>query len=207
MMSKPALAVRPANQRLRIATLRLFFVAALIPILWGVPVWQAVPVQALMRTAGSLCIVAAVLGRFWAILYIGGRKNAQVMQTGPYSICRHPLYFFSTIGATGFGLLLDSLLLAALFGLGAFTILSATARREEDYLRTMFGPAYEDYAGRVPRILPRPSLFRAGPGMMLNLNALRTNLADALVFVAAFPVAEAIGALHDAGLARGFWIF
>ena len=64
---------------------------------------------------GLAAIIVAIVGRAWCSLYIGGRKNAQVMQDGPYSICRHPLYFFSTIGATGFGLLLDSLLLAALF--------------------------------------------------------------------------------------------
>jgi dTDP-4-dehydrorhamnose 3,5-epimerase len=51
------------------------------------------------------------------------------MQEGPYSICRHPLYLFSTIGAAGFGLLLDSLTLTVVFGLGAFAILSLTARR------------------------------------------------------------------------------
>lgn len=199
---------RPADQRRRIARLRLFFALALIPVIWGVPIWQETgPALAVMRCAGSLGIFAAVLGRFWAILYIGGRKNAQVMQEGPYSICRHPLYLFSTVGAASFGLLLGSLLLTAAFGFGAYAILTATARREEDYLGRLFGPAYRDYAARVPRILPRPGMFRAGDGLQLDLNCLRRNLADALVFIAALPVTEAIRLMHEAGLAQGFSLF
>jgi protein-S-isoprenylcysteine O-methyltransferase Ste14 len=203
-----SVAARPANQKRRIGTLRLFFALALVPVIFGVPALQNSPAaSALMRSLGSLCITTAVLGRFWAILYLGGRKNAQIMQEGPYSICRHPLYLFSTIGAAGFGLLLDSLTLTVVFGLGAFAILSLTARREEAYLRATFGAAYDDYAARVPRILPWPWLFHAGPGVELNLYALRRNLADALVFIAAFPVAETIRLMHQAGLATGFGIF
>lgn len=199
---------RPADQRRRIARLRLFFALALIPVIWGVPVWSQDGVAlAVMRCAGTLGILAAVLGRFWAILYIGGRKNTQVMQEGPYSICRHPLYLFSTIGAASFGLLLGSLLLTATFGCGAYAILTATARREETYLRRLFGPAYDDYAARVPRILPRPGLFKAGEGVQLHLDCLRRNLADALVFVAALPVAEAIRLMHETGMAQGFRLF
>lgn len=199
---------RPADQRRRIARLRLFFALALIPVIWGVPIWpQDGVVLALMRCAGSLGLVTAVLGRFWAILYIGGRKNAQVMQEGPYSICRHPLYLFSTIGAASFGLLLGSLLLTAAFGCGAYAILTATARREEAYLHRLFGPAYRDYAARVPRILPRPWLFHAGNSLQLDLNCLRRNLADALVFIAAFPVTEAIRLMHQASMAQGVWLF
>ena len=200
--------LRPADQRRRIARLRLFFTLALIPVIWGVPIWhQNGLALALMRCAGTLGIFIAVLGRFWAILYIGGRKNAQVMQEGPYSICRHPLYLFSTVGAASFGLLLGSLLLTAAFGFGAYAILTATARREEDYLRRLFGQAYRDYAARVPRILPRPGLFQAGCGLQLDLQSLRRNLADALVFIAALPVSEAIRLMHEGGMAQGFRLF
>ena len=199
---------RPADQRRRIARLRLFFALALIPVIWGVPIWQQSGLAlAMMRCAGTLGIFTAVLGRFWAILYIGGRKNAQVMQEGPYSICRHPLYLFSTVGAASFGLLLGSLLLTAAFGFGAYAILTATARREEDYLRRLFGQAYRDYAARVPRILPRPGLFQPGCGLQLDLHCLRRNLADALVFIAALPVSEAIRLMHEAGMAQGFRLF
>ncbi|MCU0803305.1 MAG: isoprenylcysteine carboxylmethyltransferase family protein [Rhodobacteraceae bacterium] len=145
-------------------------------------------------------IIGAVLGRFWAILYIGAVKNKVVMQDGPYSICRHPLYLFSTMGVVGFGLMLGSLVLASVLGAVAFLILSRTAAREEHFLRAEFGAAYEAYAARVPRIWPKLSLFQAEPSVTSSLIAVRTNFFDALVFLAFIPLAELMEGLKEAAL-------
>lgn len=91
-----------------------------------------------MAVLGILCIIGAVIGRFWAILYIGGRKNMVVMQDGLCSICRQPLYLFSTLAAVGFGLTLGSVIVTAVVRNLAFAILSMTAAREERYLRQTF---------------------------------------------------------------------
>ncbi|MFT4151867.1 MAG: isoprenylcysteine carboxylmethyltransferase family protein [Paracoccaceae bacterium] len=198
--------VRPANQRLRIAALRLMFAAAFVPLILGVPVWGPAPAAAL-HVAGIFCIIAAVLGRFWAILYIGGRKNAQVMQDGPYSICRHPLYLFSTIGVAGFGLTLGSVVFAGALGLAGFAILSATAAREERFLRSSFGAAYDDYAARVPRILPKPGLFRTPAQVTFRVDTLRTNMADAAVFLSVIPLSQIIRLAHQSGFLHGFSIW
>lgn len=64
---------------------------------WMDPEW----VFELLEVLGISLVIFAVLGRFWSILYIGGRKNKEVMQDGPYSMCRHPLYQFSTMGVVG----------------------------------------------------------------------------------------------------------
>ncbi len=50
---------------------------------------------------GISLIVAAIIGRMWCTLYIGGRKSAEIVQSGPYSVTRNPLYVFSSIGAVG----------------------------------------------------------------------------------------------------------
>lgn len=198
--------VRPANQRLRIAILRLLGLAALPLVLCGQGRWSP-EVSAVLGLAGTLCIVAAVLGRFWAILYIGGRKSRAVMRDGPYSICRHPLYLFSTLGALGFGLLLHSLVLAALFGASAALVLSLTARREERYLIAEFGPAYRAYRAEVPMLWPAPHLYRGAPEILVRMDVLRRNLADALVFLAALPVAEGMNLIHAQGFWTGFGLF
>ncbi|MGL5009049.1 MAG: methyltransferase family protein [Paracoccaceae bacterium] len=192
---------RPFNQKIRIAALRAFFVLAIPLILftrsaWMEPDW----VFDLFELTGVFLIIGAVLGRFWAILYIGALKNQTVMQDGPYSICRHPLYFFSTMGVVGFGLMLGSLLLTAVLGGVAFLILSRTAAREEGFLRAEFGAAYEAYAARVPRIWPKLSLFQAEPTVTSSLIAVRTNFFDALVFLAFIPVAELMEGLKEAAL-------
>jgi protein-S-isoprenylcysteine O-methyltransferase Ste14 len=151
----------------------------------------------LLEVAGLALVITAVLGRFWAILYIGGHKNHLVMQDGPYSICRHPLYLFSTLGVVGLGLMLGSLVLTALLGLLVLAILSATARKEEAFLRGRFGQAYDDYAARVPMILPGVALFRTPATLTVSIPHLRQNLMDALVFLSFIPMAELFEYLKD----------
>ncbi|RJE78493.1 isoprenylcysteine carboxylmethyltransferase family protein [Paracoccus sp. JM45] len=180
---------RPFNQKIRIAALRVIF-ASLLPLViftrtgWGMTGGMA------LETVGILAIFVAILGRFWAILYIGGRKNAVLMQEGPYSICRHPLYLFSTIGVTGFGLMLGSVTLALCLGGTAFFIMSMTAAREERFLSETFGGRFCLYAAQVPRMLPAWRLFRTSERVTVDVGTLSRNAADALVFISLIPLAE-----------------
>ncbi|QUS35685.1 methyltransferase family protein [Falsirhodobacter algicola] len=193
---------QPFNQKIRIAGLRVA-VAALLPVLLlATPALGGLP-AALLHGAGILCIVAAVLGRFWAILYIGGHKNQRLMQDGPYSLCRHPLYLSSTLGAAGFGLMQQSLTLTLLAGGVIFAILTATAAREERDLRRIFGSAYDAYAQRVPRILPDLSGFATPRHVTFDSGTLRRNMRDALVFLSLIPLAEGLNWLHAARLLHG----
>lgn len=191
-------ATLPANQRLRINLLRLAFLV-MLPLLvfsesaWLHPEW----LFDLFEVSGVFLVIAAVLGRFWSILYIGGRKNSEVMQDGPYSMCRHPLYFFSCLGTIGFGLMLGSVVLTGILGVAAFVILSTTAAREEAFLTAEFGERYQDYAARTPRILPRPSLFHTRSEITFNVETLRRNFFDALVFLSFIPLAELLEGLKE----------
>jgi protein-S-isoprenylcysteine O-methyltransferase Ste14 len=199
---------KPFNQRIRIVALRVFFLLALPLILfsrspWTHPEW----VFEILEVSGIMLIIFAVLGRFWSILYIGGHKNNTVMQDGPYSICRHPLYLFSTMGVVGLGLMLGSLILTAFLGVSAFVILSATARREEAYLRATFGAAYDAYAARVPRIWPKPSQFQTQPTVTCDVATLRTNFADGLVFLTFIPLAEFMEWIKEIGLVGTFPLY
>ena len=192
---------RPFNQRLRIAALRIVTALVLLPlILLTRPLWDAGWPRDLTRLFGTLLIVAAVLGRFWAILYIGARKNKEVMQDGPYSLCRHSLYLFSTLGVAGFGLLLGSWLLAGVVTLVIYAILSRTAAREENFLRAEFGAAYEAYAQGVPRILPRRAPIRTAPQIQVSIAPLKMTYRDALVFLGFLPAAILIDWARSADL-------
>ena len=74
--------------------------------------------------------------------------------TGPYAHTRNPLYLGSMLIAFGFALASRSiwiaLALAALFAL----IYIPVIRSEEAFLRSKFS-AFDGYAARVPRLLPR----------------------------------------------------
>lgn len=192
---------KPFNQRIRIWTLRAFAALILLPIvILTKPLWDSGWSRDLTRVSGTLLIVAGVLGRFWAILYIGTRKNKVVMSDGPYSVCRHPLYLSSTLGVAGFGLLLGSGLVAAFLTLAVFAILNATAGREEAFLRREFGPAYSDYAARVPRILPRLSGFHTPDEITVQIAPLNMTYADALVFLGFIPLAMLVDWLRAAAI-------
>lgn len=201
-------AAPPANQKLRIAALRLSFLITLPLIFFSRSVWMDQHwLFEVMEVTGIALIILAVLGRFWAVLYIGARKNRVVMQDGPYSIMRHPLYLFSTIGVAGFGMMLGSVVLTLVMTVLFFAILSITAAKEEAFLRGEFGPAYDDYAARVPRIIPKLSLFRTEGEVTFNVRTLRVNLQDALVFLALIPLAEASEVLKEYGMIPTFPLF
>ena len=186
-----AVAATPFDQRIRIGLLRLGAVI-LVPLLVLTRPYVAEEGLAfeLMENLGVFLIIVCVLGRFWSILYVGQHKNRSVVTDGPYSITRNPLYFFSTVGAFGVGLLFGKLSLALALGGGVLALLYFTARREQAYLAAEFGADYADYAARVPMFLPDPRLFVTAPTVQISAGALRRNLLDAFVFLAAIPIAE-----------------
>jgi protein-S-isoprenylcysteine O-methyltransferase Ste14 len=179
----------PVNQVIRVNLLRAAFLCTLPLMIFTHSAWPD-ELQEVLEIIGLTCVIGAVLGRFWAILYIGGHKNNSIMQEGPYSICRHPLYLFSTFGVVGLGLMLGSLVLTVVLGVLTFMILSITAKKEEAFLRHKFGPTYDAYAAVVPMILPRLSGFRSEASIVVSVSHLRQNLMDALVFLLFIPLAE-----------------
>jgi protein-S-isoprenylcysteine O-methyltransferase Ste14 len=200
---------KPVNQKIRFWIVRLAVLACLPVIVLAQPAWLGHPViEPLLRVLGTLLIVFAILYRFWAILYIGGRKNRRVVQDGPYSMSRHPLYFGTTIGALGFGLLLGSVVLAVLLAALALVILTGTAQREERFLRAEFGAEYDAFSDRVRnRILPAMEQFQTEPEVAFKPHILRTNFADALAFLLCIPLAEALLAIKSAGYLGRFVLY
>jgi protein-S-isoprenylcysteine O-methyltransferase Ste14 len=199
---------KPVNQRRRIAALRLAFLFMLPLMIFSRSAWDRMHwAFELLEVIGIALIIVAVLGRFWAVLYIGQRKNATVMQDGPYSVCRHPLYLFSTIGVVGFAMMLGSVVVAAILGMLTFLILQMTASREETFLRATFGQAYEDYAARVPRIIPKISMFSTPTEITFSVASLRANFFDAMVFLSFIPLAELLKELKEYGLIPTFPLY
>ena len=137
----------------------LGFVTAIVFLLFARPTLHTLP--------GSLLLVVPGL---WLRGYAAGyvRKNAELTRTGPYAYTRNPLYLGSVLLAFGFAVAAGrwglGLLLVVLFLL----IYWPTIRSEEAFLRSTF-PAFDGYAARVPRLLPRltPARFpgeQAGAG-------------------------------------------
>lgn len=197
-----------ALQRHRITILRLLFLGLLPLLLFTRSAWDGSEgIHEITEAVGALMVISGVLGRFWSILYSGGRKNSEVVQDGPYSVCRHPLYLFSTMCFVGFGILMGSLVLTLVFAGVTFAVLWTTARHEESFLRDRFGDRYAEYAARVPSIIPDPRLFSTPQHVTFDVQHLRTNLRDALVFLSLLPLAELIEYLHETTILPSFPIW
>jgi protein-S-isoprenylcysteine O-methyltransferase Ste14 len=188
----------PVLQRHRIHILQVAAITILPVFLLAQPTWEG-GAHEFIEIAGVALAFTCILGRMWSILYVGSKKNKELVTSGPYSMTRNPLYFFSCIGAVGIGLMYGSVVVAFLLGCIAYVVLSATAAKEADYLRTMFGPAYEVYGRRTPIFWPSPALYEDAPEVYFSPKALRKTVLDGALFLAAFPIIETIEYLQAMG--------
>ncbi len=165
------------------------------------PTWQLDGwVEESAEWVGSLLIAVCALGRIWCTAYIGGKKNRELVDIGPYSVVRNPLYVFNTIGVIGIGLL-TGMFVVCLAVAAIFVVYNGwVIRREEDKLAAAFGPDYEGYLARVPRWLPDPSLWRQPGVLHVNANLLMISIRDASLFFLALPALELLKQLHETGI-------
>jgi protein-S-isoprenylcysteine O-methyltransferase Ste14 len=148
----------------------LFYTAALctlaqiiLAILIEVPVNQIAGVLALLLG------FFAALFIYWSlfILLKHGRvpKGAALFQTtavvnrGPYTIVRHPLYLGYILINLTF-MLSNPTWAAYILGLTAILCYTLYARHEDKRLQVQFGADYQDYMQRVPSLNPFLGLLR-----------------------------------------------
>lgn len=101
----------------------------------------------------GLCLVLLGLAvRSWAAGVI--RKTKVLATTGPYGLCRHPLYLGSLAMMAGFCTILGSLLDACVLFGPVLTIYLLTIRREERRLAERYGDAWRQYTAVTPQLFP-----------------------------------------------------
>ena len=157
-----------------------------------------------VEAVGLAAIVFAIVGRAWCSLYIGGRKTAEIVSRGPYSITRNPLYVFSFFGAFGVGAQTGSLTLALLFMLASYAVFRLTVQREEAWLEGAFGSQYTDYLDRTPRFVPNFKLWRDEDELSIRPAFFLLTIRDGLVFLLAIPLFEGIDMAQAEGWLRVF---
>jgi len=148
---------------------------------------------------GRFLIAVCIVGRCWCTLYIGGRKIAELVTAGPYSMMRNPLYTMSFIGAAGVGAQTGSLVMAAVFLLIAWVVFRVVVAREEKFLINRFGAPYEDYLKTVPRFLPNIRLWNSPEWLEVRPDRVVLTFIDGLWFLAAIPLAEGLEWLQTSG--------
>lgn len=174
----------------RLVIALLMFVLVLVLVFVGSA--QSDPTHELIEAYGIMLIMVGIFGRLWSILYIGGRKSAEVVSVGPYSVTRNPLYLFSSVAAVGAGAQTGSLWVALAFGVLCALAFHVVIRREEGYLAGKLGAAYRDYLARVPRFLPNPFIYRDLDIVSFEPRIFKRTLIDGLVFLVSIPFFEAL---------------
>lgn len=151
---------------------------------------------------GLGAMVFAIVGRAWCSLYIGGRKKAEIVDTGPYSISRNPLYLFSYVGALGVGAQTGSVVMGLLFLVIAMVVFHFTVQREEAWLLNAFGDTYAAYMRRTPRFGPDFSKWKDEETLTVRPQFFLTTIRDGLVLLLAIPIFEAIEQLQAIGVLK-----
>jgi protein-S-isoprenylcysteine O-methyltransferase Ste14 len=149
----------PRQQELPYRLLNLLGILLMVILPRHAPLWRLPPVL------GFVCLALQIGGvafAWWARIHLGrlwsasvtGKSGHRIIDTGPYALVRHPIYT---------GLLLAVIVTAIAMGylrglIGAAVIVYAIvlkARLEERFLRDQLGlAAYDDYAARVPMLVP-----------------------------------------------------
>lgn len=141
----------------------------------------------------ALSLVLVIPG-LWLRGYAAGyvKKNAELTRTGPYVYTRNPLYLGSMMIAFGFAWASGSWVLFVTLAVGFLGIYLPTIRSEEAYLREHFA-GFDEYARRVPRLLPRLTAAKSDvpPGRFSRERYLHHGEYNALIGAAAIYVALA----------------
>src|ERR1700676_2740876 len=101
---------------------------------------------------GAIAIAPGLLIRALASGHV--RKNEALATSGPYAYTRNPLYLGSLLIGIGFAVAARSWWVGVALVIMFFAIYLPVILDEEAFLRQKF-PEFEEYARRVPRMLPR----------------------------------------------------
>lgn len=157
------------------------------------------------QAAGFGLVVLAVLGRIWTTLFIAGRKEAQLVQDGPYAACRHPLYLCSIVAALGIGLTTRSLILTVALPFVIGVAARVAARREDAALEAAHGDAFRGYRKRVAAFWPRCSRMTTPESVTVPPRIYRKAFLDATAFLALWLLVLLAENLRDGGAWRALF--
>jgi len=186
-----------STSRLRMTTMLLATVLLLVAV--SDRPWARGLAGEALQLAGFACIACAALGRVWTSVFIAGFKDSRVVQVGPYSMLRHPLYALSLLAMAGVGLTTCSLTitlgLLAVFG----AVYRAAAREEDAHLLAVHGPVFERFRASARSFLPTRSTYRVPETLEVRPRVLWKAFLDAGSLLGYYALLRLADALQVAG--------
>jgi protein-S-isoprenylcysteine O-methyltransferase Ste14 len=162
----------PDTKRERSSIIGLALQGVSYGLIWGVrrepftPITTGNSTRNVLAMAASVCAIGVAIGSVWlattAVKTLGKEwsltarlvEGHKLATSGPYAYVRHPIYsgMLGMLVATGLAISHWAALLAGLVVFFVGTIIRV--RSEEKLLREAFGDEFENYAQRVPAIVP-----------------------------------------------------
>jgi len=149
---------------------------------------------------GITLVGIGTIGRIWCALYISGYKDRVLIQSGPYSICRHPLYFFSLLGGLGIGLATETLTTPIIILIGFILFYPILMDHEEKSLSKIFGKEFQGYLQRTPKFFPKFSLFNAPEENNVGIKVFTRALIRSFFFIWMIGLLELIEGIQQSGI-------
>lgn len=115
-----------------------------------------------LSVAGWGCLAAGAAIRIWASTYICARKSVAVVRSGPYSLCRNPLYWGTFLMTAAFPLIMASPALAVAMLPPIALYLFAVVPVEEAVMLSRHPVEYTDYCSAVSRWFPNFARYDRG---------------------------------------------
>lgn len=149
---------------------------------------------------GLLFICIGALGRIWSSLFICGHKSVEIIDQGPYSAVRNPLYLFSFMGVIGIALSTGNWIFMAMIVILFTLYYPFVVISEEKKMTRLHGERFEAYMHKTPRFLPDLSKFGLPDGYEIDAKRFSKAFLDAVWFFVAYILIDAIKFIHLKGL-------
>lgn len=172
----------------------LVLLAVVIVLIFRQTFMDDTPAHEVFDMVGLFCLFVCAIGRVYATAFLGGRKNQTVVDYGPFSVVRNPLYVFSLIGITGIALMSNHIVVMLALPVAFYFLYQALIKREECFLEETFGQSYRDYKQAVPRFWPKFSNYRSPETMEVAPKLLFQAARDALLWFLPFALFELVEA-------------
>ena len=155
-----------------------------------------------VRLVGYILLCVCVLGRIYSTTFIGGIKNEKLVTSGPYSMCRNPLYFYSMLGATGLGLMSGQAITLAIVLGGFLFVYDKLIKREEAFLSEKFGNEFVIFKAGTPRLIPNIKKYTCPDELVFKPKYLSMAVRDSIWWLVPPPLFEMAHDLHHAGIIK-----
>ena len=189
-------------ESLRIIVSRIFAVILIALILVSSSASsRSVPLLGKLLSFFGLALVSvAVIGRMWCSLYIAGYKTDRLIDQGPYSISRNPLYFFSLVGAVGIGFATETLVIPAIILIGFMAYYPLVIRSEESRLLEIHGENFQKYMSSAPRFFPAWKRLVEPKEYLVRPRTYRRHMNEVIWFLLILGFLELVKSLHEMGI-------